>query len=144
MKVAVKKSVLFNLLKKRLNENRGLGDHGGRLIHPFNIQSPNSDPFGIYDDDLPIKSSSHMASQLSIEQPPVDDEDYIPGTINELCAAASVIAKVTRDQIMIFKGKKNKIYKWDKNKGYGTNDHLLAIKKYGITNFHRKTFNLQI
>jgi|TARA_B100000035_G_scaffold200075_2_gene171098 hypothetical protein len=104
MKVAVKKSVLFNLLKKRLNENRGMGhDHGGRLIHPFNIQSPNSDPFGIYDDDLPIKSSSHMASQLSIEQPPVDDEDYIPGTINELCAAASVIAKeVPINQIEFF------------------------------------------
>ena len=43
MKVAVKRSVLFNLLKKRLNENRGTDGLGGRLIHPFNVQSPNSD-----------------------------------------------------------------------------------------------------
>ena len=47
MKVAVNKRVLFDFLKKQLNENRMPGgDHGGRLIHPFNVQSPNSDPFG--------------------------------------------------------------------------------------------------
>ena len=45
---------------------------------------------------------------------------------------------------MVNKSKKNDKYKWDKNKGYGTKDHLLAIKKYGITNFHRKSFNLHI
>ena len=93
MKVAVKRSVLFNLLKKRLNENRGNDGTGGRMIHPFNVQSPNSDPFGFYEEDNPIKPSSHMATQLSIETPPVEDEEYVPGTINELCAAASVICK---------------------------------------------------
>jgi len=93
MKVAVKKSVLFNILKKRLNENRGNDGTGGRMIHPFNVQSPNSDPFGFYEEDNPIKPSSHMATQLSIETPPVEDEEYVPGTINELCAAASVICK---------------------------------------------------
>ena len=36
---------------------------------------------------------------------------------------------------MVNKSKKNNKYKWDKNKGYGTKDHLLAIKNYGITNF---------
>ena len=45
---------------------------------------------------------------------------------------------------MVNESKENNKYKWDKNKGYGTKDHLLAIKKYGITNFHRKSFNLHI
>ena len=45
---------------------------------------------------------------------------------------------------MVNKNKKNNKYKWDKNKGYGTKDHLLAIKNYGITYFHRKSFNLHI
>ena len=45
---------------------------------------------------------------------------------------------------MVNKSKENSKYKWDKNKGYGTKDHLLAIKNYGITNFHRKSFNLHI
>ena len=95
MKVAVKKEVLFNLLKKHLKENRGTDGLGGRLIHPFNVQSPNSDPFGFYEDedDVPLKPSSHMSTQLSIEEPPVDDEEYVPGNINELCAASTVIAR---------------------------------------------------
>ena len=66
------------------------------------------------------------------------DENYVS------IAAASIIAKVTRDNIMINKSEENKKYKWDKNKGYGTKDHLLAIKNYGITYFHRKSFNLNI
>jgi hypothetical protein len=103
MKVAVKKSVLFSILKKHLNENRSNNDMGGRLIHPFNIQSSNSDPFGFYEEDAPIKPSSHMATQLSIEEPPVDDEEYVPGTISELCAASSVICReVPHRQIEYF------------------------------------------
>ena len=85
-----------------------------------------------------IDGNIKIETHYSVENIIKGDENYVS------IAAASVIAKVTRDQIMIFKGKKNKIYKWDKNKGYGTKDHLLAIKKYGITSFHRKTFNLQI
>jgi len=104
MKVAVKKSMLFNILKKRLNENRGTDGLGGRLIHPFNIQSPNSDPFGFYEEeDLPIKTNGHMSTQLSIEEPPVDDEEYVPGNLNELIASATVICReVPYNQIEYF------------------------------------------
>jgi ribonuclease HII len=58
-------------------------------------------------------------------------------------AAASILAKVTRDRY-IKDLCKNEIYnKYDlaKNKGYGTKRHLEAIKKYGITDLHRKTFS---
>ena len=43
---------------------------------------------------------------------------------------------------MTLKSFKYPIYKWHKNKGYGTKDHLLAIKLYGITEIHRKSFNI--
>ena len=43
---------------------------------------------------------------------------------------------------MTLKSFKYPIYKWHKNKGYGTKDHLLAIKLYGITEIHRKSFNM--
>ncbi len=56
-------------------------------------------------------------------------------------SAASIIAKVSRDKLMLKISKKYKEYKWDLNAGYGTKDHIIAIKKYGITKFHRKTFN---
>ena len=57
-------------------------------------------------------------------------------------AAASIIAKVYRDRLMNNLGKKPgyKIYKWDKNKGYGTKEHLEAIREYGISKHHRKAF----
>ena len=55
-------------------------------------------------------------------------------------SAASIVAKVYRDLYMIKLGCKFPEYKWQKNFGYGTWQHLSAIKKFGITNFHRKTY----
>ena len=54
--------------------------------------------------------------------------------------AASILAKVSRDRLIKKMSKKFKAYLWDKNIGYGTRDHLSAIKKFGITKHHRKTF----
>ena len=56
-------------------------------------------------------------------------------------SAASIIAKVTRDKFIKTLGKKNKGYHWDQNFGYGTKQHLKAIKKLGVTKHHRKTFS---
>ena len=55
--------------------------------------------------------------------------------------AASIIAKVSRDRLIKKISKKYKNYSWDKNAGYGTREHLRAIKKFGITKHHRKTFS---
>ena len=55
-------------------------------------------------------------------------------------SAASIIAKVSRDRLITKMSKKYKNYSWDKNAGYGTSEHLKAIKKFGITKHHRKTF----
>ena len=56
-------------------------------------------------------------------------------------SAASIIAKVTRDKMITILDKKFKGYFWDKNYGYGTKQHLKAIKTFGITSHHRKTFS---
>ena len=56
-------------------------------------------------------------------------------------SAASIIAKVSRDRVVTNLGKKCKGYHWDKNSGYGTKQHLKAIKILGITSHHRKTFS---
>lgn len=55
-------------------------------------------------------------------------------------AAASIVAKVLRDDLMSLLAKKFPNYGWEKNAGYGTQQHLLNIKKFGITSFHRKSF----
>ena len=55
-------------------------------------------------------------------------------------AAASIIAKVSRDLFMIRLSRKYPRYCWHKNFGYGTKDHLFGLKKYGVTKHHRKKF----
>ena len=56
-------------------------------------------------------------------------------------SAASIVAKVTRDRLIAKMSKKFKQYAWNQNSGYGTRVHLNAIKKFGITKHHRKTFS---
>lgn len=55
-------------------------------------------------------------------------------------ACASILAKVARDEYMEELDKKYPHYNFAKHKGYGTKDHYISIKKYGISDVHRKTF----
>ena len=55
-------------------------------------------------------------------------------------AAASIVAKVYRDNLMTEYSKKYPGYLWEKNSGYGTKEHLEAIEKLGVTPIHRTSF----
>ena len=55
-------------------------------------------------------------------------------------AAASILAKTYRDSYMIDQHNRFPVFGWDKNKGYGTEFHITNIKKYGISELHRKSF----
>ncbi|MDY6407711.1 MAG: ribonuclease HII [Pseudomonadota bacterium] len=55
-------------------------------------------------------------------------------------AAASIVAKVTRDHIMTDLAKDYPQYGWEKNAGYGTKDHQQALAQYGITPYHRRSY----
>jgi len=59
-------------------------------------------------------------------------------------AAASVLAKTYRDDYMLRLHEEYPMYRWDENKGYPTAAHYEAIRQYGITPYHRKSFNLKI
>ena len=66
---------------------------------------------------------------------------FIKGDEKVICiAAASIVAKATRDLFMIKLSKKYPKYNWNKNFGYGTADHIKGLKKYGATGHHRKKF----
>ena len=56
-------------------------------------------------------------------------------------SAASIIAKVSRDKFITKLSKEFNDYGWDTNFGYGTKEHLKAIKQFGVTKYHRKTFS---
>lgn len=55
-------------------------------------------------------------------------------------AAASIIAKVTRDKMMLELDNEFPNYNWKKNKGYGTISHKKAIRSYGLSKYHRRSF----
>ena len=56
-------------------------------------------------------------------------------------AAASVLAKTHRDEYMLRLHEEYPHYGWDRNKGYPTREHRLAIREYGLTPYHRMSFN---
>jgi ribonuclease HII len=65
----------------------------------------------------------------------IKGDDLIP-----VISCASIVAKVKRDRYMIRLHKTFPQYGFDEHKGYGTLTHRKAIKKYGISSFHRKSF----
>jgi ribonuclease HII len=57
-------------------------------------------------------------------------------------AAASILAKTYRDEYIQKLHEEYPVYAWSKNKGYGTLSHRNAIEKYGLSKYHRKSFNI--
>ncbi|MEP2988588.1 MAG: ribonuclease HII [Parasphingorhabdus sp.] len=60
--------------------------------------------------------------------------------IHSCISAASILAKEHRDRLMLVAAEKYPEYGWERNKGYGTAEHLAALRKYGPTPLHRKSF----
>lgn len=78
------------------------------------------------------------AMKLDVEIP---QESIIKGDANSLSiAAASIVAKVTRDKLMAHYAKEFPGYDFAKNAGYGTKSHLQGLERNGVTPIHRKTF----
>ncbi len=72
----------------------------------------------------------------SIKQVPIIKGDAKSVSI----AAASIVAKVTRDRMMVEYAKTYPYYEFESNKGYGSSNHLAALKKYGMCPIHRRSF----
>ena len=92
-----------------------------------------------------IKNTNIKLDHVLIDAMPLDIEvdttSIIKGDAKSISiAAASVIAKVTRDRMMYDLDKKYPMYDLANNKGYGTKKHIEAIKEYGITKYHRLSF----
>ncbi len=88
-----------------------------------------------------IPRMAYIDGPFAPKKTKVKCKTFIKGDEKIVCiAAASIIAKVSRDQFMSKLAKKYPDYMWDKNFGYGTKEHLDALKKFGATTMHRKKF----
>lgn len=86
--------------------------------------------------EVALVDGNHKIREYSEEQLPV-----IKGDGKSLAiAAASIVAKVTRDRMMVEQGKEFPVYKFEKHKGYGTKAHREAIIKNGPCKYHRMSF----
>lgn len=96
------------------------------------IELLNTEPSFIIVDGNKFKTYKNIQHQTIIR----GDSKYLS------IAAASVLAKTYRDLYMEKIHEEFPMYNWKKNKGYPTKEHREAIKKYGITKYHRKSFKL--
>lgn len=72
---------------------------------------------------------------------PVPNQSIVKGDAKSASiAAASILAKTHRDELMLKHAKNYPEYGFDSNSGYGTAEHLAALQKYGVSPIHRKTF----
>ena len=91
--------------------------------------------------NLSIKPNYLLIDSLSIDSK-IPQKNIIRGDqASKSISSASIIAKVSRDSYMINElSNEYPNYSFEKNKGYGTKVHMEAIKNFGITNIHRKSF----
>lgn len=79
---------------------------------------------------------------VKIKELDMPQQQVIKGdSISLSIAAASVVAKVTRDELMMHLHYVYPVYNWVRNKGYLTKEHIEMIRLYGASDFHRKSFN---
>lgn len=137
---AVKREILFSVIQGQCHF--GIGEASVEEI-----------------DNINILQASFLAMRRAIEQIP-QNAPFILVDGNRLCktwpwearavvkgdslsvsiAAASILAKVTRDRMMVEFAQKFPAYGWCTNAGYGTPEHLNAIETHGITHLHRQSF----
>ncbi|HEY5653504.1 MAG TPA: ribonuclease HII, partial [Pontiella sp.] len=88
-----------------------------------------------------VNADFSLVDGLPVKGLPCAHEAIVKGdALSISISAASIIAKVTRDRMMIELDSKYPEYGFSEHKGYGTKKHINALKKYGATPVHRKSF----
>lgn len=119
----------------------GIGIQDESVIDSVNILNANYIAMREAISKLTVKPDVLLNDAVTIPEVDIFQVPIIKGDTKSISiAAASIIAKVTRDRIMVEYDKIYKEYKFAKNKGYGSKEHTEAIKKFGPCPIHRKTF----
>ena len=134
-----KREKFFEILKKDAI-SIGVGIIDEKKIDEVNIYEATKLAMTEAYNKMKIKPEHVLIDAMPLELP-VPTTSIIKGDAKSLTiAAASVIAKVTRDHMMDELHEKYPYYNFKKNKGYPTKEHVEAINKYGIIKEHRKTY----
>lgn len=92
-------------------------------------------------DALTVQPDYMLVDGLKLPHPTIPCEKIVKGdTLSQSIAAASIVAKVTRDQLMVDYHIKYPAYGFDRHKGYGTEVHLKALRERGPCPIHRRSY----
>lgn len=94
----------------------------------------------LYDDNSSIIVDGNLKFDLDMNITSIVKADSKIPTV----MAASIIAKTYRDRLMQYLHEQYPVYGWDKNVGYLTSEHKAAIKKYGLSPLHRKSYKINL
>lgn len=119
----------------------GIGAENHDVIDEINILQATYSAMRKAIDALAVRPDFLLVDAVMIPDTGIPECPIIKGDAKSASiAAASIVAKVTRDRMMIRYDEMYPEYHFAKNKGYGTAEHIAAIKKYGPCPIHRKTF----
>ena len=119
----------------------GIGIVDAKTIDEINILEASRLAMKLAIENLSIKPEHVLSDAMKLTNIDIPYTDIIHGDALSLSiAAASVIAKVTRDRMMVEYAKKYPEYGFDGNKGYGAKAHIDALKEIGPCPLHRRTF----
>lgn len=140
-KLSEAKRNYFNEIIKRDAISYGIGVIDNNIIDEVNIYEATKLAMKQAISNLKIKPDYVLTDAMKLDID-IDFKPLIKGDLRSLSiSAASVIAKVYRDNLMYLLDKKYPYYNFKNNKGYPTKDHIEAIKKYGIINEHRISYH---
>ena len=140
-KIPFKKRILLSKYIKK-NSIYAVGTASVKEINKINILNASLLSMQRALDKLKLKPSIvYIDGLFAPKGLKIKHKTFVKGDEKITCiSAASIVAKATRDLFMIRLGQKFPKYKWNKNFGYGTTEHLNGIRKYGVTKHHRKNF----
>jgi len=134
------RKILFYKIKNS-SEYIGIGIVGPEEIDKLNILEATKLSMKLAVEDIPITPDILVIDAVSLPSIPIKQLSPVKGeSISASVAAASIIAKFTRDRIMLDYHLQYPNYNFKKNKGYSTREHLNMLQLYGPCPIHRKTF----
>ena len=140
-KLSEAKRNYFDEIIKRDAISYGIGVIDNNIIDEVNIYEATKLAMKQAISNLKIKPDYVLTDAMKLDID-IDFKPLIKGDLRSLSiSAASVIAKVYRDNLMYLLDKKYPYYNFKNNKGYPTKDHIEAIKKYGIIKEHRISYH---
>ncbi len=136
-----KREALFTALLKRDDVHCAVGVADVEEIDRLNILKATHLAMARAVEALPVKATYCLVDGLPVKGLPVEHRAIVKGDALSLSvAAASVLAKVTRDRMMIEADKRYPQYGFGKHKGYGTKAHMEALRRHGPCPLHRRSF----